>query len=80
MQGDDLLLCQITKQARSDSYGIRLSIGAFAEGSLKMESYLRPNKLFTLEQTIVLYKVGRLHAEVLETARDSVTRIVKGLA
>lgn len=47
LKGDDLILCQITSQAREDDYSIRLEATDFEAGSLNRSSRIRPNRLFT---------------------------------
>lgn len=60
LEGDDIILCQITSQAVSDSYAISLTNSDFKRGSLKQLSNIRPNRLFTAENNIILYRVGSL--------------------
>ena len=48
LQGDDLILCQITSQAREDGYSIRLDASDFSVGGLSQSSRIRPNLLFTV--------------------------------
>lgn len=60
LTGDDLILCQITSQAHRDSYSIPLDAGDFQSGQLKVRSYIRPNRLFTVEQSVILYSAARL--------------------
>jgi mRNA interferase MazF len=57
---DDLILCQITSQARSDGYSIALTFGDFDQGRLAVDSYIRPNRLFTVESSVVLYAAGKV--------------------
>ncbi len=59
-QGDDLILCQITSQLVRDEYAITIGSDDFDSGSLQQSSNIRPNRLFTADQQIVLYQVGRL--------------------
>ncbi len=59
-QGDDLILCQITSQLVRDEYAIAIGSDDFDSGSLQQSSNIRPNRLFTADQQIVLYQVGRL--------------------
>ncbi len=70
LAGDDRILCQITSQHVRDSYAIALDDADFETGSLKHPSNVRPNRLFTADNHIILYRIGRLHAgkftEVLE--------------
>ena len=56
--GDDILLCQITSQTISDQYAISLLESDFASGGLRQASYIRPNRLFTADSNIVLYRAG----------------------
>ena len=60
LQGEDLILCQITSRLIRDQYAIAIESEDFESGTLRQSSNARPNRLFTAEQQIVLYKVGRL--------------------
>lgn len=60
LRGDDLILCQITSQKVRDSYAILLENSDFETGSLKQASNVRPNRIFTADKSIVLYKIGQL--------------------
>lgn len=51
---DNLILCQITSKSYSSSMAIRLTQADFTKGSLPITSYLRPDKLFTAEASIVI--------------------------
>ena len=74
LEGDDLLLCQITSQRVRDSYTIPLEEKDFETGGLKQKSNIRPNRLFTAEQLIVLYNAGHLGNEKV---REVVCKIVE---
>lgn len=56
----DILLCQITSQATGDPYAAELEPSDFTAGSLRLKSYIRPNRLFTAERSIVLYVAGHI--------------------
>ena len=58
--GQDILLCQITSQATGDPYAVELEPGDVTVGSLRLKSYIRPNRLFTAEKSIVLYVAGHI--------------------
>jgi hypothetical protein len=55
LPGDDLILCQITSQARADGCSIPLGEPDFARGRLTVSSFIRPNRLFTVESSVILY-------------------------
>lgn len=60
LEGDDLILCQITSQSTSDSYAITITDNDFKSGTLKQQSNVRPNRIFTADSHIVLYQIGNL--------------------
>ena len=51
----DFILCQITSQATKDTRAVTLKNSDFESGSLKRDSYIRPNRLFTANDKIILY-------------------------
>ena len=75
---DDLILCQITSQARFDDYSIVLSNADFKKGSLNLSSMIRPNRLFTADKSIILYKVGFLKEEKIKEVENELIKIIKG--
>jgi mRNA interferase MazF len=60
LKGDDLILCQITSQFRSDGYSVPLAVADFERGRLTVESFIRPNRLFTVKQSVILCAVGKV--------------------
>jgi len=61
--GNDILLCQITSHTINDNYSIVLTNEDFKEGSLKQKSNIRPNRIFTADEDIILYKIGSINQE-----------------
>lgn len=60
LEGDDLILCAITSQAKNDKYNLMIENNDFESGSLRKTSYVRINRLITVEQKTIAYKVGHL--------------------
>jgi mRNA interferase MazF len=77
LAGDDLILCQITSQSVCDSYSVVLLDSDFVSGSLHKPSNIRPNRLFTADRHIVLYKTGNLRKEKIEAVIDALIGIMK---
>lgn len=77
LTGEDLILCQITSQNISDDYSITLTEEDFLEGSLKRESNVRPNRIFTADNKIILYKVGRIKEEKILEVIEKIIGIIK---
>ena len=77
LSGDDLILCQITSQAISDKYAIPLTGGEFQSGSLKRKINIRPNRLFTADTHIILYKIGHVKNEKLNEVIKKIIQIIQ---
>jgi mRNA interferase MazF len=77
LEGDDVILCQITSQTIKDNYALSLDDKDFAKGSLKQSSNLRPNRIFTIDSHIILYQVGSLKIEKLTEITDKVIEIIR---
>lgn len=71
---DNLILCQITSNPYTSSSAVEIRATDFKAGSLPITSYVRPDKLFTAEPTIVLKKLGTLDEQnmrqILEVVRN----------
>lgn len=63
---DDIILCQITSKAYSSSRPIKLAMLDFAEGKLPLDSFVRPDKLFTADQSIVQKVYGTIGSTKLQ--------------
>lgn len=58
LRGDDVILCQITSQGARDAYAVPLGEADFVEGGLRQASLIRPNRLFTADSALILYRAG----------------------
>jgi len=76
-EGDDILLCQITSQQIRDSYAIAVDEEDFATVTLRQRSHVRPNRLFTADRQIILYRAGHLRAEKVKEIIDKIISILR---
>ncbi len=77
LTGDDVLLCQITSRTVADQYALPLESADFASGGLRQHSNIRPNRLFTAEGEIILYRTGILTTEKIQEVVDKIVEIVR---
>jgi mRNA interferase MazF len=77
LSDDDIILCQITSQSTFDGYSVVLAGSDFASGGLNRESNVRPNRLFTADSSIVLYKAGHITEAKLAEVIARVISILK---
>lgn len=75
LKGDDVILSQITSEARFDDYSIVLSNKDFRKGSLNLTSMIRPNRLFTADKSIVIYKIGSLKESKIKEVEKGIVDI-----
>lgn len=74
LEGDDVILSQITTSSnRQDEYAVPLSQADLDEGSLKVESLIRTNKIFTAAEDIIIYKIGTINAAKMEEVQNKLT-------
>jgi mRNA interferase MazF len=63
LPGADLILCQITSRAHSDAFAVPLTNSDFERGELPQPGFIRPQRLFSVEQHVILHSVGKVTAE-----------------
>jgi len=56
----DIILCQITSQRYSSKRAISLQATDFATGSIAVASYIRPDKIATLDMSMINRSLGTL--------------------
>lgn len=71
------ITCQITSKAATSKTAIQISGEDFNEGGLKVDSYIRPDKIFTLEPSLIQAKVGSLSEAKLEKVKASIRKLFK---
>ena len=77
LRGDDYIMLQITSQNDRDSYAIPLIQSDFSSGTLRQDSNIRPNKIFTLDKSLILYKAGHLTNDKLNECIKKVCSIIQ---
>ncbi len=72
LAGDDMILSQITSQTRRDNYSVPLTNDDFERGRLNVNSFIRTNRLFTVEQSVVLYSAAKVKPSKLAEVRAKI--------
>ena len=76
--GSDWVLCQVTSNPYGDPKARPLEAASFVEGGLPRQSFARPGKLFTANESIVVRRAGELNPEALRGILDAVVRLLLG--
>jgi mRNA interferase MazF len=72
----DFILCQITSNAYGDPRSILISNSAFRTGSLRIDSYARPGKLFTANDKLVVKTIGELKKDFFYHLIEAVISLI----
>jgi mRNA interferase MazF len=75
-RGEDIIVNQITGKSYESSVEISINKKDFREGKLKVDSYLRLDKIFSIEKSLIKYKIGSLKPEKF---KEIVNRVVSFL-
>lgn len=78
LEGDDLILAQITSESHFDDYSIDLKKEDFRTGTLSKESKIRSNKLITADKSIILYKIGAVKEDKIKEVEKKIVDILRG--
>lgn len=73
----DWILCQVTSKPYGDARAIALNDASLASGSLRVDSYARPGKLFTANRGLVIAQVGTLDLVTFKHIIDAVVGILQ---
>jgi mRNA interferase MazF len=77
LDGDDLILCQITSRARANRYAVPLADTDFDNGRLQRDSYIRTERLFTADSALIAYAAGTLKPEKMSAVTDAIVAILR---
>ena len=75
LPGADLILCQITSRRHWDAFAVPLDKSDCERGQLDGPCFIRPQRLFTVEQHVILHSVGKVTPQKF----DEVFKRVRGL-
>ena len=75
LAGNDLILCQITRRPRADGHSVPLILTDFERVRLAVDSFIRSNRLFTVEQSVILYAAGKIKDPKLEEVKSKIRQL-----
>ncbi len=71
----NFILCQITSKPYTSKTAIRIRSEDFAQGNLPVVSFVRPDKLFTADETILKAVVGQLAPKIKNNILNRVRKL-----
>ena len=76
-KGEDIIVSQITSSSYEESVEIPLSNNDFKQGNLKKESFIRIDKIASIEKSLIKYKVGSLKQEKFNEIINKICNFLK---
>ncbi len=76
-KGEDIIVAQITGTPYERSVEIPLKKEDFKQGNLKRESFVRIDKIASIERSLVKYKVGSLKQEKFNEVLDRICSFLR---
>ena len=73
-EGNDLIMCQITTRETNNS--IEITPPDFVLGRLSTESFVRFDKIFTLEEKNISYNIGRLKKQKFIEIKEKLCKLI----
>lgn len=70
-----VILCQITSRELARVPGVKLGPVDFLEGGLPLISYVRPDKLFTVDSMSRQTSLGKLRPAKMKIIREQITKL-----
>jgi len=67
----------VTSKPYGDTRAVLLNDNGFESGSLRVESFVRPGKLFTAHQTLIVSEAGLLKEATFNQIIDAVVTLLK---
>ncbi len=72
---DNLILCQITSKSYSSKTAISIEKADFSEGCLPLKSFVRPDKMFTADMSIITGRSGKLTSSKIRIILTKVRKL-----
>ena len=65
----DLIVCQITSNAGASERAVGINKADFKSGNLPIESFIRPDKLFTVSDSLISKVAGVVSSDISSTVK-----------
>lgn len=75
LEGDNVILSQITGQPRPDPDLLELEAKDFQSGGISRDSFIRPSILFTIHKSRISYKAGKLNQKKIKEVEKKLIEI-----
>lgn len=75
LDGEDLILCQITSKEPLNNF-VKLTQKDFILSKLDVNSFVRVDKIFTLDSKMIEYKIGKITQDKITQVETKLIQII----
>ena len=75
--GEDIIVNQITSSSHEKSVEIEVGINDLKQGNLKRKSFVRIDKIGSIEKSLIKYKIGSLKPEKFNEILEKICSFLK---
>lgn len=72
---EDIVVCGITTNLSDETNSVLINQKDMAEGDIHFTSRIKVDKLFTLEQNLIIRKLGRVNATTLTRIKNVIKKL-----
>jgi len=73
---EDFVTCGITSNIQDVEYSVLIDNSSMAYGTLPRQSRIKVDKIFTLEQSLVVKRLARVKMEVMQKVKEEMFKLV----
>jgi mRNA interferase MazF len=75
-ESEDIIVVAVVSNVTFRGNTIPLTNSDLREGTLKLDSCIRADKIYTLAQRIVMYKFGTVKDHVIQAVREKISELI----
>src|SRR3990170_8908831 len=73
---EDVVVVAVTSNLEAVKFSIPIENKDLDEGQLKVQSLIRPDKIYTLSKNIIIKKFGKVSKKIFERIKESIDIII----
>ena len=74
-ESQDILVCQITHNLKQRYHSIFVNNNNLESGNLAVEGLVKANKIFTIDKSLTIQKIGKLNSKTYSMVYDEICRL-----
>ena len=73
---DDLIVAAITSNLDTKPYAVLFTNSDMLDGTLKIDSYVRADKIYTLSQSLIVKRFGKVKPKIIEKVKEKLLNLM----